>query len=161
MAVCLCIECGKVSMKKQRSEIRSFYDDHVLIQHNVLCTMETWSEEIGFSPEGTYEFPNEDGVYVIAQVLDDGTYNVRYVGQGNIYERMQAHKNFDTEQNECLAEIMSDTTNVKVRSVVASNEDERDNLEHTYYEHYRTQGHNLCNEISPHGKYLTGIFVPF
>ena len=34
----------------------------------------------GFSPEGTYKFPNEDGVYVIAQVLDDGTYNVRYVG---------------------------------------------------------------------------------
>ncbi|MDI1496265.1 MAG: hypothetical protein K8823_1573 [Cenarchaeum symbiont of Oopsacas minuta] len=123
--------------------------------------MVTWSKEIGFTPTGGYVFPNEDGVYVIAQVLEDGTYNVRYVGQGNIYDRMEDHKNFETEQNECLAEVMRYATNVKVRSVVVSNEEERKNLERTCYEYYMAQGHNLCNEIKPHGEYLEGITVPF
>ena len=59
----------------------------------------------------------------------------------NSMNECKPHKNFDTEQNECLAEIMSDTTNVKVRSVVpSSNEDERDNLEHTYL---NTIGHKV------------------
>ena len=123
--------------------------------------MEVWSNEIGFSYNGTYEFPPEDGIYVIAQLLDDGTYNVRYIGQGNIYDRMEHHKNYETEKNECLAQVMSNTTNVKVRSVVVPNEEERDNLEHTYYKQYMEQKHKLCNENTPHGKYLEDTFAPF
>ena len=79
----------------------------------------TWSPEIGFAPNGPYTFPDADGVYVIAQVVD-GITHVRYIGKGNIYERMESHKNWQSESNECLADVMKDTSNGKVRSAIIS-----------------------------------------
>lgn len=120
----------------------------------------TWSNEIGFGPNGTYEFPDNDGVYVIAQIID-GTAIVRYVGKGNIYDRMEAHKDWKNEQNECLADVMKDTSNVKVRSAIISDPTERANVEYTFYKHYLDNGHSLCNKIEPEGSWLSQIPLPF
>lgn len=118
-----------------------------------------WSQTIGFSPNGIYQFPEEDGVYVIAEIIN-GTPKVRYVGQGNIYDRMELHKS-SNEPNACLKKVMSDTSNVQVRSAIINNQTERDDAEYTYYKYYLDNEHNLCNEIIPSGKWLVGIPTPF
>jgi len=118
-----------------------------------------WSQEIGFAPNGTYEFPDEDGVYVIAKIID-GTSQVRYVGQGNIHDQMELHKS-NNEPNSCLKTVMSDTSNTKVRSTTISNQTDRDNAEFTYWKHYVDNGHNLCNKIAPPGKWVANIPLPF
>ena len=118
-----------------------------------------WSQAIGFSPGGTYEFPDEKGVYAIAEIINN-TPNVRYVGQGNIFDQMELHKS-SNEPNNCLKKVMSDTSNVKVKSTTLSNQTERDNVEHTFYEHYIGKKHSLCNKITPSGKWHKGIPLPF
>ena len=120
---------------------------------------DTWSEEIGFSLNGKYEFLNEDGVYVIAEI-NDGISNVRYVGSGNLFDRITAHRS-DNESNNCLKNVMSDTDNVKIKSIVIGNDEDRANTEYTCYKHYLDNGHNLCNKIAPYGKFVTGMTVPF
>src|SRR5438876_10652449 len=111
-----------------------------------------WSQEIGFGPNGTYQFPYADGVYVIAE-LTNGIPEVRYVGQGNIYERMEVHKSA-SESNPDLRIVMSDLSNVKVRSTIISNQTDRDNLEYTYWKYYTDKGHNLCNKVAPPGQWV-------
>lgn len=118
-----------------------------------------WSPEIGFGPNGIYQFPDADGVYVIAKITN-GITEVRYVGQGNIYERMESHKN-DDEPNSCLKIIMSDLSTIKVRSVLINNQTDRGNLEYTLWKHYANMGHKLCNKIPPPGQFIAGIAVPF
>lgn len=120
-----------------------------------------WSGKIGFSQNGTYEFPDEDGVYVIAEIGIDDKYHVRYVGQGNIYDRMEDHKDWSNEPNECLSAVMKYTGNVKVRSVVISDQDDRDNMEYTYWKYYTDNGHKLCNKIAPIGNWMANIPLPF
>ena len=119
-----------------------------------------WSQEIGFAPNGTYQFPDEDGVYVIAEIID-GTLQVRYVGQGNIYDRMEDHKDWQNEPNECLAGVMKYTNDVKVKSTIISDQTERDNLEYTFWKHYVDNGHSLCNVVIPSGKWVADIPLPF
>jgi hypothetical protein len=120
-----------------------------------------WSGEIGFSSTGTYEFPDANGVYVIAEIGIDGKYHVRYVGQGNIHDRMEAHKDWSSEPNDCLSLVMKYTGNVKVKSTLLDNQTDRDNVEYTYWKHYQLNGHNLCNEIAPTGRFIEGIPLPF
>ena len=120
-----------------------------------------WSQEIGFGPNGTYQFPDKDGVYVIAEVDVNGIYQIRYVGQGNIYDRMEAHKDWQNEPNECLSAVMKYTGSVKVKSVVIGKQEDRDNIEYTYWKHYSDKGHNLCNKIEPSGKWVAQIPLPF
>ncbi len=120
-----------------------------------------WSQEIGFSSNGTYEFPDTDGVYVIAEKGIDGKYHVRYVGQGNIYDRMEDHKDWQNEPNPCLALVMRYTGNVNVKSTILSNQTDRDNVEYTYWKHYTNQGHELCNKVAPTGRFIEGIPLPF
>lgn len=119
-----------------------------------------WSGEIGFSSTGTYEFPDADGVYVIAEIVGD-KYHVRYVGQGNIYDRMESHKDWSNEPNDCLSLVMKYTGNVKVKSTIITNATERNNVEYTYWKHYVNQGHKLCNKIPPVGQFIDGIPLPF
>jgi hypothetical protein len=86
---------------------------------------------------------------------------VRYVGQGNIYERMEDHKDWSNESNECLAFVMKYKGNVKVKSTILSNQTDRDNVEYTYWKHYVNQGHKLCNKVAPTGRFIEGIPLPF
>ena len=119
----------------------------------------TWSEEIGFGSQGGYVFPDEDGVYVIAKIID-GIHNVRYVGSGNLHDRVNDHLS-STEPNNCLKDVMSNTHNVKIKSVVISNDANRSNVEYTCYKHYLGNGHNLCNKIDPPGQFISDMPVPF
>lgn len=119
----------------------------------------TWSEVIGFSSNGTRQPPDEDGVYVIAEVINN-TYHVRYVGKGNILERMDVHTS-SNEPNTCLKTVMSDTSNVKIRHAIINNETDRTNVEYTFWKYYTNGGHQLCNEIAPTGRWLDDITVPF
>ena len=120
---------------------------------------DTWSAEIGFAPTGKYEFPDEDGVYVIAEI-NDGTANVRYVGSGNLHDRIDDHLS-SNEPNNCLKNVMSDTDNVKIKSIIINNDTDRDNIEYTCYKYYLDKDHSLCNEIAPPGEFITGITAPF
>jgi len=86
---------------------------------------------------------------------------VRYVGQGNIYARMEDHKDWQNDPNECLAKVMKDTSNVKVRSTTISNQTDRDDAEYTFWNHYSNKGHNLCNKVIPSGKWVASIPLPF
>ena len=68
----------------------------------------------------------------------------------------------DREPNSCLKAVMSNTSNVKMKFTSISNGTERDNIESTFYQHYKIKGHNLCNRISPpSGVWLGGITLPF
>lgn len=119
----------------------------------------TWSGVIGFGSTGTYEFPDEDGVYVMAEITGKES-EVRYVGQGNIYTQIELHKS-SNEPNPCLKGVMSDTSNVKVQWAIIADQTDRDNAEFTYWKHYSNEEHNLCNKISPPGEYVAGIPLPF
>ncbi len=120
----------------------------------------TWSSEIGFGPNGTYVFPDDNGVYIIAQI-SNGVPNVRYVGKGNIHDRMESHTNWQNESNECLADIMKDPNNVRVKSTIISDSAEMANIEYTYYKYYLEKGHSLCNKIKPIGSVVIELPIPF
>lgn len=118
-----------------------------------------WSQEIIFVRGGTFKFPNADGVYVIARVIN-GVSSVCYVGKGNIAERMQAHMDYQNEENEDLANEMRNLVNIQVRFTVLEDADERSNAEFTCYKHYLNKNHPLCNERSPAGQWIE-VTVPF
>ena len=119
-----------------------------------------WGGVVGISPDGQYEFPQDPGVYVFAQVDADNVH-VRYVGMAaNLDERISAHLG-GTNENDCLQKVLRDTSTVKIRASVQHNKALRINLEHTCYRHYSEQGHQLCNAYKPKGAFVEGAALPF
>ncbi len=117
-----------------------------------------WIGPIGFVSYGRpLKFPDTGGVYVIA--CDEPSDYIRYVGQGNIRDRMNVHENWHNEPNECLAKVMR-TGNVRIYFAEIPDARERNNVEHTLYVHYRKEGHTLCNESEPVGSYVYEIQGP-
>lgn len=119
-----------------------------------------WSVPVGFGPGGTFEFPEADGVYVIAKITN-GKPRVVYVGQGSIRERVLTHAYHNNGDNECLALVMSDLENIQVRFTLIADSEVRDNVEFTYYKYYLTREGQLCNQISPPGTWINAITPPF
>lgn len=115
--------------------------------------------EVRFGLGGTYELPDKDGVYVIAEIIDDRP-NVRYVGSGNIYDRINDHQRSD-EPNSCLKNVMSDTSNVKIRFTLIGDNTKMYNVEYTFYKYYLDHSHSLCNQRDPPGEFVPGLVPPF
>ena len=118
-----------------------------------------WSKEVQPVPGRMDEFPDDDGVYVIAQVVNIDL--VRYVGQGNIRDRMTQHQDYYNEPNQCLRNVMRNTHNVKVCYAIIPNRKERNDVEYTLYAAYLYYGHQLCNKIEPAGDPIHRMRVPF
>ena len=121
-------------------------------------------ESIRYVKSGTAknpkEFPQEDGVYVIAQ-KNDNVLEARYVGRGNINDRIDYHESND-EDNECVKSVMKDRVDkVKVYYVTLSGDEDRKNIEYTLYKHYKNNNHRLCNKTVPEGKWITDLSLPF
>lgn len=118
-----------------------------------------WGQMVGIGPGGTYEFPSVPGVYVFAKVTTAGA-DVRYVGRTrNLQKRISGH--LEHSDNDCLRGVLNDPTSVKIRATIQGGENVRMNIEHTCYIHYLGQGHSLCNDARPGGRYLEGMQWPF
>ena len=118
----------------------------------------TWNGPITYSTGGKFTYPKYSGVYIIAKTID-GIKKAKYVGQGNIYERMKVHES-DDEPNSCLKKTMSNRDDIKVFYTEIKNETDRDNAEFTLYNFYGGSD-NLCNENTPFGEYDYDISGPF
>ena len=120
-----------------------------------------WSTPIVFGGKGGYVWPDYDGVYVIAEKIDQKLV-AKYVGQGQIDSRMEDHKDWKNEPNECLKKVMKDRdSNTTVYHAEINNDDNRDNAEYTIWYNYGGSIGLLCNEISPPGKFDSTVEFPF
>lgn len=117
-----------------------------------------WSKPIHYETDGTFKWPKTEGVYVIAKEID-AKMKAKYVGQGNLYERMTAHEGKD-EQNTCLKKVMSDRDNLKVYYAKVPKQTDRENAEYTLF-HLYGGTEKLCNEVAPIGKLDYEIKGPF
>lgn len=116
-----------------------------------------WSN-IHYETGGTFRWPKEEGIYVIAKEINN-KYKAQYVGQGNLHERMQEHESKD-EPNVCLKDVMSNRDNLKTFYAKVPNQTDRENAEFTLFVLYGGL-EKLCNEITPTGKYDYTIKGPF
>ena len=96
---------------------------------------------------GTFEWPKKRGVYVIAN-NSNGTVTARYVGQGNLSQRIQDHKN---SEDDCVKKALDE--NRKIYYVLESDEAKRSNIEHTLYHEYGGR-EKLCNKEEPRGRMI-------
>ena len=99
--------------------------------------------------------PDSDGVYTVAETRKQGVYT-RYVGQGNIRDRINHHMS-DGEKNDCLAEVMQGDVTVYF---VLLDKKWLDDVEYTVYKMYKDAGRNLCNKDKPPGKLINGVEIP-
>ena len=67
---------------------------------------------------------------------------------------MEDHKNWQSEPNPCLASVMKYNGNVKVRSTIIDKQEDRNDVEYTYWKYYSDSGHALCNEITSTGEWV-------
>lgn len=95
-----------------------------------------------------------NGVYLVAQP----SVGARYVGQGNVQERVAAHRN-GTGGNSCITDVMSNS----VRLGYAIIDDATlDDVERTVYERYNDlYPGKLCNKELPPGKVIELQSFPF
>lgn len=95
-----------------------------------------------------FAWPSSKGVYVIANF--DGTDIIaRYVGKGDINQRIADHKD-STE--ECMEKALDD--NRKIYYSVIGSETDRSNIEHTLYHRYGGMEDKLCNDQEPEGNLI-------
>jgi len=117
-----------------------------------------WSDGIIYVIGGKHQYPKHEGVYVIAKKID-GKKKARYVGRGNIYDRMKVHES-DDEPNSCLKKVMSDRDNLVVHYAKVPNQTERENAERTLFDYFGG-AEKLCNEVMPEGQFIPTMNVPF
>lgn len=109
--------------------------------------------------EETTPYPDEDGVYVIAEDVD-GEQIARYVGKGNIRIRLSAHKQ-DSEPNPDLKSLMQDRTyQYRIHYALISNDTDMSNAEFTLFTHYGGLP-NLYNDTTPEGELDSTAEPPF
>lgn len=106
-----------------------------------------WSTEIFYQQGGTLKYPKHEGVYVIALKIN-GKKKAKYVGQGNIYERMNVHES-KNEPNDCLKKVMGDRDNVFAYYALVPHQQDRDNAERSLVDYFGLP--TLCNEQLPMG----------
>lgn len=118
-----------------------------------------WSKPIKYGGNGNYNWPNHDGVYVIAKKSDNKSKAI-YVGQGNIRKNMQRHENIK-EQNKCLREFMKQRNkDTEIYHAEINNDADRYNAEYTLFAWYG-ENNSLCNENIPQGKAIYTLNFPF
>lgn len=117
-----------------------------------MITESDW-EFVNYLPpkSGGYGFdgyPPKNGAYVIAE----NKKFPRYVGIGNIHDRMDFHES-ERETNSNLKRLMANRTNSVVVAYVLCSESDSENVEHTLYNRYSVC-YNLYNEREPNGKII-------
>jgi len=117
-----------------------------------------WSKGIIYEKGGKFKWPDKEGVYVIAKEIDKKL-KARYVGQGNLCDRMKVHES-DDEPNMCLKKVMSDRDDVKVYYAKVAKQTDRENVEYTLVSLYGGI-ENLCNETTPIGELDYTVNGPF
>jgi len=117
-----------------------------------------WSKPIHYATGGSFTWPNTEGVYVIAKEVNTKL-KAKYVGQGNLRERMGEHES-KSESNSCLKNVMSSRDDLKVHYAKVSYQSDRENIEFTLFQLYGGLD-KLCNEITPTGNYDYTIKGPF
>jgi len=104
------------------------------------------------------DYPDENGVYVIAEKLDNEI-RARYVGQGNIKQRISDHKN-DNGVNDELEDLMQNRKNdYRIYYSLLSNQTDMDNAEFSVFTGYGGLK-KLYNKKIPSGT-LVPINLPF
>ena len=98
---------------------------------------------------------SKGGNYIILVLLNNGNYRPVYIGKtGNLRTRLLAHM-LPKEPNRCIRKCFTDLFPYFRFCYVGTLED-RKNVEHTLYHHYR----HRCNEKEPEGK-IIDINFPF
>lgn len=109
--------------------------------------------------EKTVPYPDEDGVYVLSELTTEGQI-ARYVGKGNIRERISTHKD-DTEQNKDLKDLMQNRPyQYRIDFALVSNETDMSNAEYTVFTRYGGIT-KLYNDVIPPGVWDDTVTVPF
>lgn len=118
-----------------------------------------WSSRITYGhPNSTFEYPKNQGVYIIAEKINGKTH-AKYVGQGNIYERMKDHES-KSEPNDCLRKVMGNLDPVEVYYALVPHQTDRDNAEYTLFDLYGGLD-KLCNDVTPFGNFDYTVEGPF
>ncbi|MDE1813204.1 MAG: hypothetical protein KGH87_06645 [Thaumarchaeota archaeon] len=118
-----------------------------------------WSSRITYGhPNSTFEYPKNEGVYIIAKKID-GKLKARYVGQGKIYDRMKIHEG-KSEPNDCLRKTMSNLDDIEVYYALVPHQTDRENAEFTLFDLYGGLP-KLCNDVTPLGNFDYTIKGPF
>lgn len=79
--------------------------------------------------------PDKDGVYALCTLQKDNTYRVRYVGQGNIRERLLYHLS-EQETNLELKQHIAQKYVMKAYYAVVNSQNSRDSIELFLYKHF-------------------------
>ena len=116
----------------------------------------TWESKTVEQGKPLPNFPSWNGIYVIAEITGPKLVRVRYVGKGNIAERIADHTS-GTDRNKCMIELMR--TKVKVKYAKIDSTTKRSDAEHSLYDIYAKR-HKLCNEKVPDGDKIT-INLPY
>lgn len=103
------------------------------------------------------KYSNEKGVYIIANTLGKTKQIARYVGKGDIAERISAHKK---ENKECMKEATD--KNRYIYYALVPDATDRSNIEHTLYYEYDGDEGKLCNDkdAPPEGKKIEINYPP-
>ena len=117
-----------------------------------MITESDW-EFVNYLPpkSGGYGFdgyPPKNGAYVIAE----NKKFPRYVGIGNIHDRMDFHES-ERETNSNLKRLMANRTNSVVVAYVLCSESDSENIERTLYTEY-SLSYSLYNEKKPNGEII-------
>ena len=118
-----------------------------------MITESNWNIVRYLTPKnGGYGFtgyPSKMGAYVIVE----GKIFPRYVGMGNIHDRMKVHLSQKLEENSRLKQLMVKRDNSVVVAYVLCSETEAKNIECTLYNRYGGKD-NLYNEQDPTGEII-------
>ncbi|WP_299293584.1 hypothetical protein [Nitrosopumilus sp.] len=93
------------------------------------------------SEEKPVTYSEEKGVYIIANTLGQTNQIARYVGKGDIAERINAHKR---DNKKCMQEATDE--NRHIYYALVPDETMRSNIEHTLYYGYGGDKGKLCND---------------
>ena len=88
--------------------------------------------------------PDEDGVYALCTLQNNHKYKVRYIGQGNIRNRLKYHLS-KQEENISLKEHIAKGYKMKASYAKVSRQSDRDGIELFLYNYFKPE----FNKYSP------------
>ena len=129
------------------------YFKYMFDVHIIMITESDWNSVRYLTPKvGGYGFigyPSKMGAYVIFE----HKFFPRYVGMGNIHDRMDVHLSQKLEENSRLKQLMVKPDNSVVVAYAICSETEAKNIERTLYNRYGGKD-KLYNERDPTGEII-------
>lgn len=104
-----------------------------------------WYKIEPYTKEKAEKVPDKNGVYALCTKQQSGGYKVRYVGQGNIRERLLCHLS-ENDPNKDLYEHIKKYS-MKASYAVVDYQEDRDGIELFLYEKFNPK----YNQIKPPG----------